>query len=76
MRLLDKIPLSLLIIASLTLGLAPFSPPHLFEKVQMLLSGDLIKPIDIFDFVLHGFPVVLLFAKVIRMSLTKRRKML
>lgn len=71
MRILDKIPLSLLIVASLTFGLAPFSPPHLFEKLQMLLSGNLIKPIDIFDFVLHGSPVVLLFAKILRMLLIK-----
>lgn len=74
MRFLDKIPFSLLVVASLTLGLAPFSPPHLYEKSQMLLSGELIRPIDIFDFLMHGSPVFLLIAKSARMLLIERMK--
>jgi len=69
-------PFSLLVVASLTLGLAPFSPSHLYEKFQMLLAGDLIKPMDIFDFLMHGSPVLLLIAKAARMLLIERRKML
>lgn len=60
---LVKVPWSLIIFACLTLGLAPFSPPHIWEKLQMLMKGQLIRPIDWFDFVLHGTPWVLLFAK-------------
>jgi len=58
---LDKLPWEVLIIGSLTLGLAPFSPPHLWEKLLMLSQGVLSRPIDIFDLFLHGtFPVLLL----------------
>ena len=31
---LDKLPWSILIFLCLTLGLAPFFPPHLFEKIK------------------------------------------
>ena len=58
---LDSIPWSILILGSLTLGLAPFAPPHLFEKLGMLAQGTLSQPIDIFDLLMHGaFPAVLL----------------
>lgn len=62
MRWLQRLPWSVLIIGTLTLGLAPFVPePHLIEKLRMLFQGELIRPIDIFDLVLHGaFPVLLL----------------
>ncbi len=67
MSWLDSIPLPMLIIACLTLGLAPFFPePHIWEKLKMLFAGNLIKPIDIFDFLLHGTPFVLLILKLIR----------
>ena len=37
MKWLDRIPLGLLIVASLFLGLAPFTPePHVWEKLKML----------------------------------------
>ncbi len=72
MQFLDQIPLSLLIIAALTLGLAPFFPePHITEKIRMLLAGNLTKPIDIFDFLMHAAPFALLAAKLIRMALTR-----
>lgn len=67
MAFLDQIPLNILIIAALTLGLAPFFPePHIWEKLKMLMAGDLVKPIDIFDLILHAAPFVLLAAKLIR----------
>ena len=67
MQWLDRIPLGLLVIASLTLGLAPFAPePHVWEKLKMLASGELHRPIDIFDLVLHGAPWLLLILKSIR----------
>ena len=70
LNLLDQMPLSILIIAALTLGLAPFFPqPHITEKIQMLLAGNLTKPVDIFDFRMHGLPFILLAAKLARMAL-------
>ena len=50
-------------IACLTLGLAPFAPPHIVEKLQMLFSGTLKRPIDWLDLVFHGVPWVLLVLK-------------
>ncbi|MCW8827122.1 MAG: RND transporter [Gammaproteobacteria bacterium] len=67
MKWLDSIPLTPLVLISLMLGLAPFFPePHLFEKVRMLFNGSLSKPIDIFDLLMHGAPVVILSIKLIR----------
>lgn len=48
------------LLASLTLGLAPFTPePHIVEKLSWLLEGHAFKPIDYFDILLHGSPWVL-----------------
>jgi hypothetical protein len=39
-RLLDALPLSVLLIASLTLGLAPFVPePHIWEKLKAVAAA-------------------------------------
>jgi len=62
---LQHLPVPLLVIACLTLGMAPFSPqPHLFEKVQLLRAGLLVRPIDIFDLVFHALPWLLLITKL------------
>lgn len=66
MSFIDKLSWELLIIACLTLGLAPYSPPHIWEKLQMLIKGKLIRPIDWFDFFMHGIPWILLILKGIR----------
>ncbi len=72
MAVLDQIPLSILVIAALTLGLAPFVPePHIWEKLKMLAAGDLVKPVDIFDFLMHAAPFVLLAAKLVRMAVQR-----
>lgn len=72
MSFLDDIPLMVLVVASLTLGLAPFAPePHLVEKLKMLAAGTLVKPMDWFDMVMHGTPWLLLIAKLIRMATIK-----
>jgi len=64
-NLINKIPLPLLVVVCLTLGLAPFTPePHLLEKLRMLTEGELTRPIDIFDLVLHGTPWILLVLKL------------
>jgi hypothetical protein len=68
---ISKLPWGLLILACLTLGLAPFSPPHIWEKLQMLVKGQLVRPIDWFDFIMHGTPWVLLILKAIA-SMTQK----
>ncbi|MES9856206.1 MAG: RND transporter [Sedimenticola sp.] len=68
MAWLDNISLQMIIIACLFLGLAPFFPePHLWEKLKMLSAGTLVKPLDIFDLVMHGSPFVVLILKLLRM---------
>ena len=65
-RWMDKLSWTLVIVAVLTLGLSPFVPePHVWEKLKMLATGTLIKPIDGFDLVLHGTPFVLLILKLV-----------
>lgn len=67
MNWIDRQPIFLFLIASLTLGLAPFVPePHIWEKLKMLAAGELGQPIDIFDLVLHGAPWALLAIKLYR----------
>jgi hypothetical protein len=64
---IDRQPLALFLLIALTLGLAPFVPePHVWEKLKMLASGNLSRPIDIFDLCLHGAPWALLLLKIYR----------
>jgi hypothetical protein len=63
---MQRIPYRLLLPLALLLALAPFGqPPHLTEKVGMLIAGTLQRPIDIFDLLLHSAPLGLLLAKVV-----------
>ena len=66
MTWLDEIPWSILILACLTLGLAPFAPPHIWEKLQMLAHGRLVRSIDWFDLLFHGAPWILLLLRGVR----------
>ena len=69
---IDRLPLTLFVVAALTLGLAPFLPePHVWEKIRMLANGELARPIDIFDLILHATPWVLLDIKVARSVRTR-----
>ena len=62
----------LLVLASLTLGVAPFFPePHIVGKVKWILGGAVgMKPMDWFDTIFHGLPWLLLirflFLKLLR----------
>jgi len=68
MAWLDNISLQLIVIACLFLGLAPFVPePHLWEKLKMLSAGTLVKPLDIFDLLMHSSPFMVLILKLLRM---------
>ncbi len=69
MAILDQIPISLIVLACLTLGLAPFFPePHIWEKLKMLVAGNLEKPVDIFDLLMHAAPFAVLGLKLLRMT--------
>ncbi len=67
MKWLDKLPYTLLVPVAVFLALAPFRPePHLWEKLKMLVSGTLVRPIDWFDLLMHGAPVALVALKGLR----------
>ena len=60
---LSRLPWSLLLLLCFTVGLAPFAPPHVLEKLQMLFAGTLKRPVDWLDLALHGAPWLLLAAR-------------
>jgi hypothetical protein len=61
MNWLDRFPLVWLVVLALWLAVAPIVPePHLVEKIRMLAQGTLVKPLDIFDLLLHSVPLALL----------------
>lgn len=65
-QLIAQIPWIYLLPISLLLAAMPISPePHLVEKMRMLMNGQLSKPIDIFDLVLHGGPLLLVVMKLV-----------
>ncbi|MBB3838398.1 hypothetical protein FHS57_002403 [Runella defluvii] len=61
------------LMASLTLGLAPFLPePHIVGKIRWILGGAVgMKAIDWFDFVLHGTPW-LLFIRALVIKIARK----
>ena len=61
---LDRMPYTMLILVAVYMLLAPFTPPHVVEKLQMLKAGTLTKPIDIFDLLFHLAPSVVLLIKI------------
>ena len=66
MKWLDRIPYIYIVPLAILLALAPFSPePHLWEKLNMLFAGTLVRPIDIFDLFLHGAPLLILALKML-----------
>ncbi len=65
LQFITTTPLSTFLLVAATLGLAPFLPePHIWEKLKMLFTGTLSRPVDIFDFLLHGVPWLLLALKL------------
>jgi len=72
---LDKIPLSMLAVVAIFMALAPFKPePHLLQKLTMLFAGSLSKPIDIFDLLIHGTPLLLLVIRLLRIGMFGNRR--
>ncbi len=55
------------ILPALTLGLAPFNPPHIWGKIQWIAGGGAFSgeqpmgAMDWFDFFMHGTPWIMLF---------------
>ncbi len=73
LKALNDIPFRFPIMMCLLLGLAPYTPePHIWEKLKMLAAGDLTRPIDIFDFVMHGAPWAVLLAKIVAYVITPK----
>ena len=69
--MIDRIPLLPLAIAAVFMALAPFAPePHLLQKTRMLIHGELVKPIDIFDLFWHSFLLLLLAIRLMRYKLS------
>ncbi|MEJ2253403.1 MAG: RND transporter [Nitrospirota bacterium] len=62
-KFMEKLTWDIVIILCLTMGLAPYKPPHIWEKLQMLFRGKLVRPLDWFDLLLHGIPWLLLLLK-------------
>ena len=61
------------ILASLTLGLAPFTPePHIWGKVKWIAGGAVgMQPMDWFDTLMHGAPFIWLI--VLLVALLKQK---
>lgn len=74
MNWLRRLPWGYALLAAATIGLAPFHPPHVWEKLQMLAAGTLSRPIDIFDLALHGAPWLLLLLKTVAAATGGRRE--
>jgi len=69
-EMLAELPLSYAVLGAATLGLAPFFPePHIWEKIKMIKAGTLKRPLDIFDFLMHLAPFLLLAAKLVQLAL-------
>ena len=65
MSWLNRIPLLPLTIVAIALALAPISPePQLWQKLKMLVAGELGKAIDIFDLFLHGTALLVLLLRL------------
>jgi hypothetical protein len=63
----DRTPVWLFVVFVATLGLSPWVPePHIVEKIRWLFQGELSRPLDIFDLLLHAVPWVLLGLKLSR----------
>jgi len=67
LRWLDRLPLAPLVVAAVVLGLSPLLPePHLLQKLALLVDGQLDKPIDRFDLLMHASLPLLLVIKWVR----------
>jgi hypothetical protein len=70
---LDRLPWVLLLLLAAWMAVAPITPePHLVEKLRLLVLGDLVRPLDIFDLALHATPLLLVALKLWRLWRARR----
>ena len=64
----------IIVLACLTLGLAPYFPePHVLGKLRWLFGGAVgMQPMDYFDLILHAFPFILLI-RILIITFKKRK---
>lgn len=66
--------LQLALMASLTLGLAPFVPhPHIWKQIQNIWYGRTMAGMDWFDLLMHGAPWIFLIYVLIQMARKKSK---
>ena len=69
LKWLDRFPLVWLIVLAVWMLIAPLSPePHVVEKIRLLGQGQLTRPLDIFDLLMHSTPMVLLLIRLVRLK--------
>tara|TARA_B100000809_G_C14843399_1_gene425607 strand:- start:108 stop:329 length:222 start_codon:yes stop_codon:yes gene_type:complete len=65
--------IKIIIVLCLTLGLAPFTPPHIWGKLVWIVGGASgMKFMDWFDVLLHGTPWILLIRIIVINSIKKK----
>jgi hypothetical protein len=68
-------PILLALLASLTLGLAPFSPPHIWKQFQNISLGREMLLMDWVDVLMHGAPwAALIFLGVLELKKLRQKK--
>ena len=56
------------------MAIAPITPePHLVEKLRLLLQGALVRPLEIFNLVMHAAPLLLVALKLWRQWRARRQ---
>lgn len=73
MHWIDRIPLVWLALVALWLAVAPIVPePHLIEKLRLLSQGELVRPLDLGDLLLHSLPLILLALRLWRRWISRQ----
>jgi hypothetical protein len=72
MKFMEHVPWIIIVIACLTVGLAPFNPPHVYSKLIMLFRGDIRTAVDAFDLFLHASPWIMLVMKLMYVIVSRR----
>jgi len=64
---LDRLPWIWLLLLAAWMAITPITPePHLVEKLRLLFHGALVRPLDIFDLIMHATPLLLVALKLWR----------
>ena len=65
--------LTLALLSSFTLGLAPFNPPHIWKQFMNLKHGREMAMMDWIDILMHGAPWIFLIVVLIGMFKEKKK---